>query len=219
MALQLERYVEQLPHWPYTGREILAQFDEETIIVYQAYRPEIGLYAARNGTFGGEFSFSRMTWIKPNFLWMMFRSGWGTKKGQEVTLAIRVRRTGFDAILREAIPSSFSPEAFDSERTWRAAGESSSGRMQWDPDHDPSGAPLGRRAIQLGVRGETLARFVNEWIVSIEDVSELVASQRARPHAELLLPRERACTVSPDLRIKLGMAESGATANGQRSQR
>ncbi|WP_216092858.1 DUF4291 family protein [Candidatus Marithrix sp. Canyon 246] len=24
-----------------------------------------------------------MTWIKTNFLWMMYRSEWGTKQGQE----------------------------------------------------------------------------------------------------------------------------------------
>jgi len=27
-----------------------------------------------------------MSWIKPNFLWMMYRCGWGTKEGQQVTL-------------------------------------------------------------------------------------------------------------------------------------
>jgi len=25
---------------------------------------------------------NRMTWIKPNFLWMMYRSGWASKKNQ-----------------------------------------------------------------------------------------------------------------------------------------
>jgi hypothetical protein len=191
MPLDLEPYVDQLSHWPNSGRHILAQFDEESIIVYQAYRPEIGHYAARHGTFGGAFSFSRMTWIKPNFLWMMFRSGWGKKEGQEVTLAIRLRRSGFETILRDAVASSFVPALFSSEETWKAAVAASSVRLQWDPDHNPSGAPLERRAIQLGLRGDALQRFAREWIVSIEDVSELVASQRGRPRAELRLPRER----------------------------
>ena len=47
MTLVLEPYVEQLTHWPSTGRHILAQFDDESVVVYQAYRPEIGLYAAQ----------------------------------------------------------------------------------------------------------------------------------------------------------------------------
>ena len=47
----------------------------------------VGKIPVKNGYFGGAFSLDRMSWIKPNFLWMMFRSGWGTKEGQEVTLA------------------------------------------------------------------------------------------------------------------------------------
>ena len=58
--------------------------NSEGVIVYQAYRPSIGTYAVEHGHFGGEFSYSRMSWIKTNFLWMMYRSGWGTKPGQEV---------------------------------------------------------------------------------------------------------------------------------------
>ena len=106
MALIMEPYREQVEVWPKEGRHILAQFDDETVIVYQAYRPAIGRFAAENGAFGGDFSFSRMSWIKPNFLWMMYRSGWGTKEIQEVTLALRVRRTFFDTLLAEAVPSS-----------------------------------------------------------------------------------------------------------------
>ncbi len=88
VRLQTEAYRSQLEHWPKTGRHILAQFDEETIVVYQAYRPAIGHFAAHHQYFGGEFSYGRMSWIKPNFLWMMYRSGWGTKPEQEVTLAV-----------------------------------------------------------------------------------------------------------------------------------
>ena len=82
-------YTEQSQQWPQSGRHILAHFDDETIIVYQAYRPEIGHFAAEHGYFGGEFTYTRMSWIKPNFLWMMYRSDWGQSKGQEVILAVR----------------------------------------------------------------------------------------------------------------------------------
>lgn len=191
MSLRLERYRDQLPHWPSTGRHVLAQFDEETIVVYQAYRPEIGAFAARHGRFGAGFSFSRMSWVKPNFLWMMFRSGWGTKENQEVTLAIRLRREGFDSMLAAAVPSSFAPESFASEESWKKAVATSDVRLQWDPDHDPSGTRVERRAIQLGLRDEALRRFANEWIVSIEDVSELVAAQRGSVPEDLVIPQER----------------------------
>jgi SAM-dependent methyltransferase len=51
---------------PNSGRHILAQFDDESVVDYQAYRPAIGLFAAKNGHFGGEFGLDRMSWIKPN---------------------------------------------------------------------------------------------------------------------------------------------------------
>jgi hypothetical protein len=41
---------------PKTGRYILAQYDDESIVVYQAYRSVIGLFAASHNYFGGEFS-------------------------------------------------------------------------------------------------------------------------------------------------------------------
>src|SRR4029079_7046321 len=146
-------------------------------------REAIGRYAIEHGKFGGDFSFSRMSWIKPNFLWMMYRSGWGTKEHQEVTLGLRIRRVFFDSILAAAVPSSWDREQFATEAEWSQAVSRSSVRLQWDPDHNPSGAKLERRAIQLGLRGETLARYAREWAVQIEDISEFVAEQRA--HAEL----------------------------------
>jgi len=76
--LVTEAYPEQIKVWPKAGRHILAQFDETSIIVYQAYRPSIGRHAVEHGQFGGEFDFGRMSWVKPNFLWMMYRSVWGT---------------------------------------------------------------------------------------------------------------------------------------------
>lgn len=121
---------------------------------------------------------SRMTWIKPNFLWMMFRSGWGTKPNQEVTLAIRLKRSAFEEILGQAVHSTFVPEVYGSVEAWQSALRVSDVRLQWDPDHGPSGNPLDRRAIQLGIRGAVLKRFVHDSIVQIEDISPLVEQQR-----------------------------------------
>src|SRR6187551_2167319 len=121
MTLELSSYVAQQANLPAVGRHILAQFDDESVVVYQAYALEIGLYAAKHGRFGPGFSFTRMSWIKPNFLWMMFRSGWGTKEGQEVTLAVTIPRMLFDEILARAVPSSFDSKRFESIEAWKSA--------------------------------------------------------------------------------------------------
>ena len=116
MNLITEPYIAQRARWPRSGRHILAQFDAESVVVYQAYRPEIGHFAARHGYFGGGFGLGRMSWIKPNFLWMMYRSGWGTKEDQEVTLAVRLRRDAFDEILGLAVHSTFVPRSLRERR-------------------------------------------------------------------------------------------------------
>src|SRR4051812_39474663 len=121
MKLTIESYVAQKEHWPRSGRHILAQFDAETVVVYQAYRAEIGRYAVEHQRFGGAFSFSRMSWVKPNFLWMMYRCGWGVKPDQEVVLAVRLRRSAFDEILAEAVHSSFIGDAYATQDAWAAA--------------------------------------------------------------------------------------------------
>src|SRR4051794_22208495 len=149
MNLKTEPYLEQLRRWPPTGRHILAQLDDESVVVYQAYRPAIGRFAAEHGYFGGAFSLDRMSWVKPNFLWMMYRSGWGSREGQQVVLAVWLRRAAFDEVLRQAVHSSFVPEVYGGEQEWKQAVAGSCVRLQWDPDHDPSGQKAERRAIQL----------------------------------------------------------------------
>lgn len=121
MKLHFESYLTQNDCWPAKGRVILAQYDADSIVVYQAYSPAIGHFAAKHGYFGGDFKLSRMTWIKPNFLWMMYRSGWGTKENQEVTLAIRLHRSAFDSILSEAVHSKYVPEIYEDQAAWNRA--------------------------------------------------------------------------------------------------
>ena len=211
MTILTESYLAQNAHWPQRGNHILAQYDDSSVIVYQAYRPSIGHFAARHGYFGGEFSFSRMSWIKPNFLWMMYRNGWGTKEGQEVTLAIRLQRSAFVTILVEAVHSTYVAEVYGSEASWKHVVETSQVRLQWDPDHDPSGAKLERRAIQLGLRGEILARFARKWIIEIEDISNFVQEQReyavSGNYAQLVTPLESVYPVTDvEIARKLGIS-------------
>ena len=189
-----EPYLLQLPHWPTAGRHILAHHDDASLIVYQAYRPAIADFAVKHQRFGGEFSYNRMSWIKPNFLWMMFRAGWATKEGQERILAVRLQRAFFEEVLRDAVPSSFDPARHASHDDWKTAVEHSDVRLQWDPDHDPLGRPLERRAVQLGLRGRALRRYGEEALLGIDDITPFVIAQRAHLRdgfAGLVMPRER----------------------------
>lgn len=202
-----QKYSEQSPHWPVSGRHILAHYDAETIVVYQAYRPEIGEYAIRHGRFGGEFKYSRMSWIKPNFLWMMYRSDWGRAEGQGVVLAVRLTRTFFDSLLASAVHSTFQSSAFADRDEWSAAVATSDVRLQWDPDHLPTGGKCERRAIQLGLRGEALKAYGQREIVEIIDMTSFVHEQRERVRDEgLLTPVEQVYRPEdPRTAIRLGL--------------
>jgi hypothetical protein len=213
MRLETELYAKQATHWPREGRHILAHYDAETVVVYQAYRPSIAAHALKHGAFGGDFSYARMSWIKPGFLWMMYRSGWGTKEGQEVVLGLRLRRPFFDGLLAQAVASSFEVSGFPDREAWSAAVAGSDVRVQWDPDHDPHGAPLPRRAIQLGLRGSALDAFGRRELLEVIDTTGLVAAGREALQrsgaAELRTPAERVyIPADPSVAQRLGCQSS-----------
>jgi hypothetical protein len=209
MKLRVTSYDRQQRTWPAHGRAILAQFDDQDIVVYQAYNPAIAQFAVNNGRFGGGFSFSRMSWIKPGFLWMMFRSGWATKENQERVLVITLKRTGFDAILSQAVFSTFDPDLHESQDAWKKARKDSDVRLQWDPDHDPRGNPLERRALQLGLRGQALRSYANDWTVDIDDITDFVHEQAivaASPKSdELVTPIEELYPVTRQVAVRIGL--------------
>ncbi|MBK1662384.1 DUF4291 domain-containing protein [Paracraurococcus ruber] len=191
--LEIELYSVQVARWPARGRHLLAHHDAQSIVVYQAYRPEAAAAAVRDGRLGGwGFSLKRMSWIKPNFLWMMHRSGWATKKGQERILALRLARADFERLIAQGVYSSFQASGYEHENVWKRAVRAADVQFQWDPDHDPSGAPLARRALQIGLRGDILEEFAHRMLLGVEDITDFVVSQRIHdaPWNGLMTPCE-----------------------------
>src|SRR5947209_20300535 len=113
MHLTTENYITATRRLPQEGNYILANQDTKNIVVYQAYNENIGAFAAEHQYLGGaHFKYDRMSWIKPSFLWMMYRCGWASKKDQERVLAIWISKEDFDNILKEAVISSFNPDYY-----------------------------------------------------------------------------------------------------------
>lgn len=213
MKLKLKKYKEQLQDWPQKGYHIMAQYDDEKIIVYQSYRKEIGEFAVKNQYFGGAFSLERMTWIKPNFLWMMYRNGWGRKEGQEYVLAIHLKMDAFKKYLENAVYSSYNERLELSREEWQNQVKESSARLQWDLDHDPFGNKLERRAIQIGLRNDFIKSFAQEDIVLIESISDFVKEQHEFVLNDdldnLLIPEEKPLRFDEgDLNRKLRLNEN-----------
>ncbi len=159
-----------------TCRQVRASFTDRDITVYQAYSPQIADAAVAAGTFVAPFKRDRMTWIKPSFLWMMYRSGWAAKPGQERILAIQITRNGFEWALAHAALSHYEPGTYDSQQQWAETKQASPVRVQWDPDRSLTLAPLSHRAIQVGLSDEAITRYLSQWITSITDITPLAKS-------------------------------------------
>ena len=204
-------YLEQKKTWPRDGKHILACYDENTIVVYQAFRASIGKFAIKNQYFGEDFSYSRWSWIKTNFLWMMYRSGWATKPGQKVILRVTIHRDFFDSLLIQAVESTWNKNIYPTEKAWKSDIVRSNVRLQWDPDHTPTGGKLERRAIQLGLRRKALEEYGRNAIVNIDDISHFVSQQRPyisiEQRQQLHTPREKIyCPSSEQAKQVIGLS-------------
>ena len=176
------------------SNEIRVLYSKDTIRVYQAYNKIIASEAVMKGTFGNNFKMDRMTWIKPSFLWMMYRCGWATKENQECVLAIDIQRNAFDYLVANAVISTYQEEMYRSREEWKRLIHSSDIRLQWDPERDIHGNPLNYRSLQLGLRGEAVRKYVNEWIVDITDITSYVYELKClisqKKDVSMLLPKE-----------------------------
>jgi len=203
--MRTEKYLEQKNRLPKTGKQIIGSIENDNIIVYQAFNSQIANYAISNQKFGGpNYSFTRMSWIKPGFLWMMYRAGWATKENQQRILAITLPIVHFKTILQEATISSFDGNLFGTREKWRQELEMTNVRLQWDPDHDPMGQKQERKAIQIGMKAEILKKFCNDWIVDITDISDFVKEEHKKvlnnEIDQLTVPVEDIITID-DLKI------------------
>lgn len=198
-------------------RQIRAVFDAKTITVYQGYAPEIGVPAVARGRFPAHYDRDHMTWIKPSFLWMMYRSSWARADGQERVLAIRITREGLHWALRHAALSSFHPNFHASRDDWRAELRRLPVRVQWDPERDLNLRPLPWRSLQIGLGGEAVDRYLDSWIVDIHDVTALAhrvqGLVRDREVARALerLPAERPYPLPHDIIDRVDASHSDGT--------
>lgn len=198
-ALQLESVQEHERHLPSSGRYIIAQFDETSVLVYQAFNQQIAADAVAHQCFGGAgYDTGRTTWLKPSFLWMMQYSGWAKKENQEHVLAIRLRREGFDAMLQQADLICEKGRCTPAQLNATIAGNPAEILLRWEPYYDLTGKVTDREAVMIGLRGKALRQYNDHWIMEIQDITEYVREQQALlaedKVKEVQLPHERVYT-------------------------
>ena len=154
-----------------------ADYDDEGVYLYQAYSDDIAEYSLAHQRLGGpSFDPARMTWAKPSFGWLLYRSGYGRKHGQHRLLRFKVPHEALGLILAQC-------HCVDTNKATRGTvqrteGAGGGGRVQWDPERDlmvPDGreprAMLRRRAIQIGMAG----RLSEQYVASIVAISDFTA--------------------------------------------
>lgn len=192
-------------------QEIRAEFDSKTITVYQAYNKNIALPAIKNQKFEKPFSFNRMTWIKPSFLWLMERSNWGSKSNQEYILGINIKREGWEKVLSLGILTDPDKEVYRSGYEWEKQFREAKVHIQWDPERTLKGGKLQERTIQVGISRFLIEEYNNDWINEIVDLTPLVKKmsllRKAGKHKEVkrFLPKERVYPLDERIGQRIGI--------------
>lgn len=183
--------------------EIRANYDRDTIVIYQAYSDSIADVALQLQRFASPFSFHRMTWIKPSFLWLMHRSNWGQKANQQRTLAVHISRSGWEKALSLGTLTHPEPSVFPNSSVWEAEFANSPVHIQWDTERSLRGAGLNHFSIQVGIGRQMIQEYVDQWIVKIEDLTSTVSKIRDllksgdEKNAKRHLPPERVYPIEP----------------------
>jgi hypothetical protein len=206
------------------ARQIRARYSADTITVYQAYPPQIALPAVAAGRFVAPFKRDRMTWIKPSFLWMMYRCGWATKPGQERVLSIDIVREGFEWALARACLSHYDRDVHSDKATWSRQLKTSPVRVQWDPERTLQLKALPYRSLQVGLSGEAVDRYVDDWMVAVTDLTPTVHRIREllrvgdEQAAAAHLPAEQVYPLPAQLGVRLDVSQDTAAeeTSGQR---
>lgn len=190
---------------------IYANYDEAGVYMYQAFKPATVKIAAELGTFGKGFGFDRLTWIKPSFAWLLRRSKYGTKNRMKGIAKIKIAHSAFLEILEQSIETHWNQKLYSNEDNWQKAINNSDVIHQWDPERDLVGKRLNRQSIQIGIRGEVIKKYVSDYILGVEDISELAHEigrlKKSGANTFPSLEEEKVYEISAELFLRLGCQE------------
>jgi hypothetical protein len=158
-------------------RQVRAQYDDETITVYQAYSDDIGKEAVEKQRLDASplFKCSRTTWVKPSWAWMMYRAGYSYKDNRQARiLALKMKHEDFQNLLKRGKLTTHGPGGQSNSKSDEAVVN-----IQWDPERAPNMDKLPYRSIQIGIPGVVVTEWVKNGIVSIEDVTDKARKLKA----------------------------------------
>jgi len=147
---------------------IKATYDDTTVTVYQTCSDKNADEALKKTRFSVS-RFEDIVWLKTSFLWTMYKSSWTKATNQERVLAIKLNRSKFEFALANASLEKLTPEL--RRQTSKVC------RLRFDTDRDLGLNSIpGSRTYQICLNEETIVKYSKEWIVEMNDVTELSKS-------------------------------------------
>jgi Domain of unknown function (DUF4291) len=169
-------------------RQVRAAQTGTTVRVYQACSPAVADAALEKQTFEAR---GGTTWLVPSFRWAAYGSGNGSKPGRERILAVDLTRNGFEEAIARSIGGG--PVL-----------------VRWDAERDLDHTALNFETIRIGLTGDVLDDYADEWITAIgdvtpvmRDISGLLATDQLHK-AVKLVPHEPPYPLSEDLAKAIG---------------
>lgn len=190
--MQTESYETRQRLIPQDGRQIVAHYDMNSVVVYHVLDAETADYAVDQGMIG-DLPIEG-AWFTPSFLLAV--QDWD--ESQRI-VAVHLTRIGFDSLLKKAVPADYDPSIYAEQDAWQRALNVSWVRLRWRHDYDFDNQPLERQAIYIGLLGKSGLHYSQGgWVDHIEDVTELAIKG--------LLPRERIYPITdPTIAQRLGV--------------
>lgn len=168
-----------LVRWDVPPGTILATYTDASVVVWQAHGDAVADHALATGRFGGPaWRDDRVTRFRLSLPSLLCRCEWASRPGRERILAVHLRRSSFDELLRRAIPAEFDPAAYASTASWRLATRFATATVSWHPDCSLQGEHVPWQTPRFGVRDQALQAFATEWVVGIEDATDWVRAHR-----------------------------------------
>ena len=124
-------------------------------------------------------------------------------------MAVRIKRSGWDEALSLGVLTHPEKTLYKNAEEWRSDFESALVHIQWDPERSIRGANLPYDSIQVGLTRNIIHRFVEEWIIAIQDYTPTVRKIHNFlkagdvEKAKKFLPKERVYPVEPSVGKRL----------------
>jgi hypothetical protein len=173
------------------ARALIASFDAESVVAYQAFPEALGAEIVARRGLGGGWRFDRHTRLQTSWRFVADRYAFGDRLHRSRILAIHVSRAGFDALVTAALTAEWDPALYKTSGAWRLATRFAPVLVEWI-DETP----------RFVVHGPLVRQLATEWVVDLRDVS---AEFRALRDGEARAPQEADYPVPPDVAARIGL--------------